>query len=1091
MTKSDSTLARLLREITDLLAALGDDVRDEEHALALLGALGVSVPAPPASLLAMGATVATVIAAADAYDQAAAASGPGSTEALTQLVALSGTAAEAFSTLLALGPILEADLVAYPGLLAEVDLALLARRLVEWALVTYLRRRAAPVYNALALLGVADPQVAVDEGEFARTHVRTQLRWERLKTAAQDPAALLADVYGWGTTLFDHREPLRRLHYLLQSLAAPVGSYPAGTEDAPALVLRLPLFAATGESGAVELGFALGPLESAGAATDTGLVFQPYAQGDAGPEVEPLPGWRIGISGAFAGEGLGVGLRPPLRVVLVGDVEGNARLVVTSEWRRSEGDPIVLVSQPDWFAITVAGFRAELQATIGDGGVPQLGVRLEVVGGQLTITPGEADGFLRQVVPPDGLRVAFDLGLAWSDEHGLRLVGSGGFEVTLPVQLSLGGILDVQAVHVALTAGADGGTATAAATFAVKLGPVRGTVERMGFALRLGPSPDGGNLGTFALGTRFQPPKGVGLVIDAGPLTGGGYVFLDPDKGQYAGVLQLEFKGIALKAVGLITTRMPDGTDGFSLLLIISAEFTPIQLGYGFTLSGVGGLVGVNRTAALDVLRAGIKARSLDSIMFPRDPVANAPQLISNLSAVFPPAQGRFLIGPMARLGWGTPQLLSLDLGLILELPAPVRLAVLGRLRMALPRDEAAVVVINMDVLGVLDFGRGEASVDATLYDSRIAAFTLTGDMAMRASWGERPGFALSAGGFHPRFQPPPGFPALNRLAISLCTGDNPRLRLESYLALTSNTVQFGARLELYAAALGFSIEGVLAFDALFQFEPFLLAIDIVGAVALKMGSRVLLGVSVSLSLTGPTPWHIVGRACFQLLFLTAEIGFDVRLGRGEPPPPPPPIEVAPLVEAALADPRNWSAQLPPAGESLFTLCEIPSVAGQLLLHPLGMLAVTQRVAPLGRTLERYGSSRVIGAAQLTITRLRVANAEPDTEPIEEFFAPAEFLDLTDDQKLARPSFERWEAGRRVRSRAVSYDTAQPFEADVSPEVLLVDDPDRPAVPGPGGPLPPLPWPRALAGGPAALALVRTAGTARFATDPLTLVLTG
>ena len=46
----------------------------------------------------------------------------------------------------------------------------------------------------------------------------------------------------------------------------------------------------------------------------------------------------------------------------------------------------------------------------------------------------------------------------------------------------------------------------------------------------------------------------------------------------------------------------------FSLLIIIFAEdFTPIPLGYGFTLNGIGGLLGVNRTVVVDVLRAGIK----------------------------------------------------------------------------------------------------------------------------------------------------------------------------------------------------------------------------------------------------------------------------------------------------------------------------------------------------------------------------------------------------------------------------------------------------------------------------------------------------
>ncbi len=58
MTRIRRHPAPLLREITDLLEALGDEVRDEAHALALLGELGVAVPAPPVSLLAIGDTVA-------------------------------------------------------------------------------------------------------------------------------------------------------------------------------------------------------------------------------------------------------------------------------------------------------------------------------------------------------------------------------------------------------------------------------------------------------------------------------------------------------------------------------------------------------------------------------------------------------------------------------------------------------------------------------------------------------------------------------------------------------------------------------------------------------------------------------------------------------------------------------------------------------------------------------------------------------------------------------------------------------------------------------------------------------------------------
>ena len=58
----------------------------------------------------------------------------------------------------------------------------------------------------------------------------------------------------------------------------------------------------------------------------------------------------------------------------------------------------------------------------------------------------------------------------------------------------------------------------------------------------------------------FKPPNGVGLSIDAGVVKGGGYLYIDSDKGEYAGALELVFAGfLAVKAIGIITTTMPDG----------------------------------------------------------------------------------------------------------------------------------------------------------------------------------------------------------------------------------------------------------------------------------------------------------------------------------------------------------------------------------------------------------------------------------------------------------------------------------------------------------------------------------------------------
>src|SRR6185369_1127140 len=292
---------------------------------------------------------------------------------------------------------------------------------------------------------------------------------------------------------------------------------------------------------------------------------------------------------------------------------------------------------------------------------------------------------------------------------------------------------------------------------------------------------------------------------------------------------------VTVKAIGLITTKMPDGSKGFALLVIIIAEFgAGIQLGFGFTLVGLGGLLGLNNTMNLPPLVEGVRTGAVNSIMFPENPVANAPRIISDLRTIFPPYEGRFLIGPMAKLGWGTPPLVTASIGVIIEITGNI--AIVGVLKVALPTQDAALIVIQVNFAGAIEFDKSRLYFFAGLFESRIVFLTLEGELGLLVAWGDDANFVLSAGGFHPRFNPPPlPFPSPKRIAISLLNTDIARIRTETYFAVTSNSVQFGSNTEIMFDVEIARVDGHLSFDALFQFSPFYFVIEISASVSLKV----------------------------------------------------------------------------------------------------------------------------------------------------------------------------------------------------------------------------------------------------------------
>lgn len=643
-------------------------------------------------------------------------------------------------------------------------------------------------------------------------------------------------------------------------------------------------------------------------------------------------------------------------------------------------------------------------------------IRFEIPINQLRfiLDTSKGDSFINNIIPNGGISLDLDIVLGYSTIRGFYFEGSGGLEFQLPMHRQIGPIL-IEDALISLRYD-DNLLVNAAADITLNLGAITATVNKMGLTGTMSVG-NNGNLGGVDFKLGFKPPTGVGLSIDAPPVKGGGFLNYDESTSTYTGGLELQFSKISFSAIGIISTKLPGGDPGYSLLVIVSVEFTPLQIGMGFTINGIGGLLGLHRTSNPDVLRAGIRYNTLDHILFPKNIVQNANTIISNLGQAFPARKDQFMLGPMAKIGWGTPTLLTIDIGIVIELPDPVRLIILGILRAQLPSAQNPILQIQVNFLGIIDFKEKYLSFDATLYDSKILTFGLFGDMALRLNWGDRPNFLLSVGGFHPSYTPPPlNLPSMQRLTIILADENNLKISVESYFAVTSNSAQFGARVYAMAKAWKIIAEGELWFNVLFQFSQFYFAADMGVKFAIKMGSKTLLGIYVALMLEGPDPWRAQGQAAFKILLVKVKVRFDATFGRQRAEAIEA-VKVDDKIKEALMLQDNWEALLPDQNNQMVAWRKEAETEVQSV-DPSGAIKISQRVMPLNTLMQKFGSAAISDFNQYRINtnNVSIGNMIVPAERVQDYFARSEFSNMTDEEKLSRDGYELFDSGVLVGS---------------------------------------------------------------------------
>jgi hypothetical protein len=264
----------------------------------------------------------------------------------------------------------------------------------------------------------------------------------------------------------------------------------------------------------------------------------------------------------------------------------------------------------------------------------------------------------------------------------------------------------------------------------------------------------------------------------------------------------------------------------------------------------------------------------------------------------------------------------------------------------------------------------------------------------------------------------------MRRVSIDISPPAIIRMRTESYFALTSNSFQLGAFVQLRADVGGAGAEGHLAFDALVRWAPrFSFEVELRAGVSLYVEGMTFGSVELHLNLSGPGLWSAEGTASVSILFFDFDFDVGPITWGDEDQQPIDAVSPTDLVVDALGKPEAWHGTAPDQGDKVARLRQV-EVAKAILVHPLGAFELREHVVPLETQLDRIGQHPVteprvdLGAPTIGDLPARAVSETTDR------FAPGQFLDLSDDEKLSRPGFESLPSGMRLAGVAADTHTA-------------------------------------------------------------------
>ncbi len=942
---------------------------------------------------------------------------------------------------------------------------------LDLLLADYLSARVPVALHVLTLLDVARFEEVPEEGHpLSRglVYVHHQFDWHRIGQLFERPGEWALEAYGWGVD-FDSDTFIARLMRIFESFGGvasmdemrhaevqlflpdwPEPGRPPLKALAP--LIRKQVVSASGvidTAASGEAGIGIFPVSGktdATRTTDKGLAVGPYLDGNAAATADFGGGLTARATGALGVLGGVVFVFRPSGAdveIGIGATAFTGSFAVETTYAPTDG--IVFFGEP-------GGTRVEAKSVVVSlgGEVSNAGSDFFIAGGvnalKAVIDPGD-DGLLSAIITAPIEIEAGNVVLGWRYGRGLYFDSGSTLAIIVPLNLALGPV-KISELGLVLDF-AEPVSITVTVTGDLKIGPLFAFAEGIGLRTTIVADPDG-MLGDYDLRFAFQPPVSYAIALAIGPVSGGGLIARYDD--EYRGALALKFQTIGFSAFAILNTRLPNGQPGFSFAGSLFGEFN-LPLGYGFFLTGLGGVVGLNRTINTDALREVLFAGRLDNLIFPADPIANAATILQDMADILPVRQDNHLMGPVARIGWGQPILVEMKLGVVIEIGSNARVLIVGGAGINLPTKDSALVSINLSFFGVIDFGAETISFDATLQNSRVLTWTITGDGAVRTGWAPRLDHIASVGGLHPAYPRPANFPDLRRLSINFGS-NNPKITLNAYAAVTLASLQFGAYASLYAKGpdvwlVGqLAAEGEIYFHALVYFNPFSFDAKLGGSLTLLIDGDRVAGLGFKLRLTGPNTYKISGKVWVTVC--GCDLDFHITHSWGEP-------QSLPTVTASAVDVLRAAIERDARYEPLTTNRRVPGVSftttesAKAAIDPVGGVRFVQRAMPLDVALEKIGEAQVSGPKRVDL-KVFQGDDEIDTQPSTQDFVRGHFFALTEAERLRAPDFDGLKAGFEVAGDTLDFDATKAISEAYDYEIIFLGEQDDRTTPAPRGP---------------------------------------